>query len=164
MAKPMHLALGLAAVMVAAMGLSVLAGRAQQPQTVSPYRPGLGDMMTMTVQPRHIKLGLAGRAQNWAFADYELHELEEAFDRAGRVWPTWRGKPIPDMVKSVAGEPIAALRQAIKAADADKFARAYSQLTDACNVCHQSSERAMIVIQVPESSPYPDQDFRPPKR
>ena len=29
-------------------------------QTPSPYRPGLGDLMTMTVQPRHLKLGLAG--------------------------------------------------------------------------------------------------------
>ena len=35
---------------------------APQPPT---YRPGLGDLMTMTVQPRHIKLGLAGREKNW---------------------------------------------------------------------------------------------------
>ena len=26
-------------------------------QTPAPYRPGLGDLMTMTVQPRHLKLG-----------------------------------------------------------------------------------------------------------
>jgi len=29
-------------------------------QTPAPYQPGLGDLMTMTVQPRHLKLGLAG--------------------------------------------------------------------------------------------------------
>lgn len=29
-----------------------------------PYRPGLGDLMTMTVQPRHTKLGLAGQEKN----------------------------------------------------------------------------------------------------
>ena len=43
------------------------------------YRPGLGDLMTMTVQPRHIKLGLAGQEKNWPYAKYELHELEESF-------------------------------------------------------------------------------------
>jgi hypothetical protein len=40
----------------------VQAPNAQSPQEAPPlpYRPGLGDLMTMTVQPRHIKLGLAG--------------------------------------------------------------------------------------------------------
>jgi hypothetical protein len=53
---------------------------AQSPNPAQPpptYRPGLGDLMTMTVQPRHIKLGLAGREKNWIYAAYELHELEE---------------------------------------------------------------------------------------
>jgi len=134
-------------------------------ETATPaYRPGLGDMMTATVQPRHIKLALAGREKNWAFAAYELHELEESFDSAGRIWPTWRNKPIADMIKSAAGEPMAAVNQAVKAADSDKFTIAYRQLTDACNICHQSAERGMVFIQVPESSPYPDQDFRPQKQ
>ena len=47
-------------------------------QTAAPYRPGLGDLMTMTVQPRHLKLGLAGQAKNWPYVVYEGHELEEA--------------------------------------------------------------------------------------
>ena len=55
---------------------------APAPQSPS-YRPGLGDLMTMTVQPRHIKLGIAGRENNWAFAAYELHELEEAAEKLG---------------------------------------------------------------------------------
>ena len=50
-------------------------------QAPEPYRPGLGDLMTMTVQPRHIKLLLAGHEQNWPYAKYELHELQEAFER-----------------------------------------------------------------------------------
>jgi len=58
------------------------------------YRPGLGDLMTTTVQPRHTKLGLAGRAQNWSYAAYDqaikaknaarftaaYHQLTEACD------------------------------------------------------------------------------------
>lgn len=36
----------------------------EQPSPPRTYRPGLGDLMTMTVQPRHTKLGLAGREKN----------------------------------------------------------------------------------------------------
>ena len=48
--------------------------------------------MTMTVQPRHIKLGLAARDHNWSYAAYELHELEEAYERVARHSPQWRKK------------------------------------------------------------------------
>jgi hypothetical protein len=138
----------------------------QMPNQASPppYRPGLGDLMTMTVQPRHLKLGLAGRERNWVFAAYELHELEESFERVTRYWPQWRKKPIPEMMTSLTKEPMAALEQAIKSADTDRFTAAYVQLTEACNTCHQSAEVGVIVIQVPEASPFQNQDFRPSKR
>ncbi len=135
---------------------------AQQPPAAA-YRPGLGDLMTTTVQPRHIKLGLAGREGNWPYAAYELHELEESFERAEKIWPKWRDISIPEMIESVTKEPMAALDQAIKARDATRFAAAYERLTTACNTCHQSAERGMIVIVVPTVSPFPDQEFRPAK-
>ena len=47
------------------------------------YKPGLGDLMTTTVKPRHTKLGIAGQEKNWAYAAYELHELQELFDPSG---------------------------------------------------------------------------------
>jgi hypothetical protein len=146
---------------VPAIGLAQTSPQAPTPPA---YRPGLGDVMTMTVQPRHIKLGLAGREKNWAYAAYELHELEESFERTTRNWPTWQKKPIAEMMKAVVTEPMSAVSQAIKDADSAKFTRAFKQLTEACNTCHQSAERGMIVIQVPEVSPFPDQDFRVPKR
>ena len=143
-------------------------GNGQTPPNPGPqppsYRPGLGDLMTMTVQPRHIKVGLAGREKNWSFAAYELHELEESFERVARYWPQWKKKPIADMMTSVTKGPMAALDEAIKAADAAKFDAAYKQLTDGCNTCHQSAEVGMIVIQVPDASPFPDQNFRPVAR
>ena len=74
-----------------------------------PYSPGLGDLMTATVQPRHTKLGLAAREGNWPYAAYE-------------------------------------------------------QLTAACNTCHRSADRGVIVIQPPASASFPDQDFRPVKQ
>ena len=47
---------------------------AQQPtdmpesKSAARYHPGLGELMTAFVQPRHIKLGLAGNEQNWRYA------------------------------------------------------------------------------------------------
>ena len=133
-----------------------------QPPSLPSYRPGLGDLMTMTVQPRHTKLGLAGREKNWPYAAYELHELEESFERAARVWPRWRTFAVAETMQAVTKEPMTDLSEAIKNADAGRFTEAYGKLTEACNLCHQSAERGMIVIQVPGASSFPDQNFRRP--
>lgn len=157
------------AALTAAITLSVLgSGHAQTPaapQAAAPqvYRPGLGDLMTMTVQPRHTKLGLAGQEKNWTYAAYELHELEEAFERAARVWPIYRKTNIAELIVATTREPMEAVSQAIKGADAARFAEAYGRLTATCNACHQSTERTFVVIQAPKTSPFPDQDFRPTK-
>ncbi len=127
------------------------------------YRPGLGDLMTMTVQPRHLKLGLAGQEKNWAYAAYELHELEESFERVARAWPQWRQVDIASTIAATTKAPLEALEQAVKAADAAKFNEAYAQLTATCNACHQSSKVGVVVIQVPKASPFANQDFRPSK-
>src|SRR6266436_2177429 len=117
-----------------------------------PYSPGLGDLMTATVQPRHTKLGLAAREGNWPYAAYELHELKEAFDRAAKAWPKWRTFSISEMMASVTKEPMPALDQAIKAAASGRVTTAYEQLTAACNTCHRSADRGVIVIQSPLAS------------
>jgi hypothetical protein len=159
-------------VLTAGIALSVLGlGQAQTPPMApapgaaapQAYRPGLGDLMTMTVQPRHTKLGLAGQEKNWAYAAYELHELEEAFERAAHVWPTYRKTNIAEAIVATTREPMEAVSQAIKSADSARFAEAYGRLTATCNACHQSTERPLVVIQVPKTSPFPDQDFRPTK-
>jgi hypothetical protein len=136
---------------------------APQGSTPQSYRPGLGDLMTMTVQPRHTKLGLAGQEKNWTYAAYELHELEESFERIVRVWPTYRKTNIAELMAATTKEPMDAVSQAIKSADAARFNDAYGRLTATCNACHQSTERPFVVIQAPKASPFPDQDFRPVK-
>lgn len=135
-----------------------------QPAPPPVFKPGLGDMMTMMVQPRHTKLGLGGQAGNWAYAAYELHELQEAFDRAARISPKWRDFAVAETMESVTKEPMAALADAIKNANAAGFAKAYQDLTAACNTCHQAAKQGQIVIQIPTVSTFPDQDFRPAKQ
>lgn len=143
---------------------------AQQPtnmpesKSVVPYHPGLGELMTAFVQPRHIKLGLAGNERNWPYAAYELGELTEMFDDIAELIPKHDNLPIPDMIASTVKQPMAALDAAIKATDAAAFTKSYADLTAACNACHQSAGHPEIVIQVPTGSSFPDQDFRPPPK
>lgn len=81
------------------------------------FHPGLGDLMTAFVQPRHTKLGLAGSAQNWPYAAYELNELSEAFDDVAQSVPKYRNLSVPEMITATVKPAIATLDQAIKAKD-----------------------------------------------
>jgi hypothetical protein len=132
-------------------------------QTAAPYQPGLGDLMTMTVQPRHLKLGLAGQEKNWPYAAYEGHELEEAFERVAKQVPKWRDFDIVQLIAATVKQPLDDLEAAIKASDGQRFDAAYRQLTDACNACHKSANIGMIAIKAPDASAFPNQDFRAPK-
>ena len=133
--------------------------------STAPYHPGLGDLMTAFVQPRHIKLGLAGAAKNWAYAAYELGELRETFDDVGKLVPKHGNLDIPSAIDAAVAQPMDAIDAAIKAKDPAAFTKAYADLTASCNDCHQSADHPMIVIQVPNVSgtAFPDQDFRPQK-
>src|SRR5580704_19548564 len=132
-------------------------------QTPAPYQPGLGDLMTMTVQPRHLKLGLAGQEKNWPYAAYEGHELEEAFERVAKQVPKWREFDIVQLIAATVKQPLDDLEAAAKARDGQRFDAAYRQLSDACNACHKSANVGMIAIKAPDASAFPNQDFRAPK-
>ena len=122
--------------------------------------PGLGDLMLATLQPRHTKLGVAGQEKNWPYAAYELGELQESFDRIARLSRRWNDFAVAETIQAVTREPMAHLSTAINNADAASFTQAYGQLTEACNLCHESAGRGMIVIRAPDASSFPDQDFR----
>jgi hypothetical protein len=159
MMKPLCRLAAIAAIAV----VTPLAVGAQTPGSEAPpaYRPSLGDLMTTTIQPRHIKLGFAGREQNWVYATYELHQLEEALDRVSVTWPQWRQVRIVEMIETIIRQPMYDLGQAIRTKNEAKYAEAYGQLTEACNSCHVGARQVPIVIQDPKESMFPDQDFRP---
>jgi hypothetical protein len=122
------------------------------------YRPPLGDIMS-SVQLRHIKLWFGGKLGNWELADYEVDEIRASLERAADLY---RGIPA-ELVTNTAG-PIQAMRDAIDEKDSAKFVKGYSDLTAACNGCHQGIGRGFIVIRVPTISPFTDQSFEPPAR
>lgn len=150
-------------VVLAAALLTGLAGAAAAQTPVQPdYHPSMGDLMTMAVQPRHTKLGLALQARNWAYAAYEVDELKNALNRVARTTPTSKGQDVASLIASSIKDPLEAAAAAIKAKDAAGFGRAYGQITAACNACHMSLGREYVVIKAPLASTFPDQSFAVP--
>jgi hypothetical protein len=41
--------------------------------TILEFKPAMDDLMTMLIQPRHLKLYYAGEAKNWKLAEFQLH-------------------------------------------------------------------------------------------
>ena len=117
---------------------------------------GLGEIMAMQ-QMRHIKLWFAGRAGNWALADYEMGELGEGFEDVNKLLGG-------DTVDKMVGEPIKALQKAIEDKNRTAFTTAYDKLSAGCNNCHRSLDHGFIVIQRPALLPYSDQVFEPQKQ
>src|SRR5579863_4456856 len=150
--------------------LFVIAGRSnavsQQPPpdaanaAPAPYTLSMGDMMNTLVQPRHAKLGLAGRAENWPLAAYALIEIRQVFAGIKKAQPRFRGLPLAELVDAALGQPMSAVEAAIKQQDAKKFAVSYDQLTQGCNACHQAVDHPFVVIKTPDASAFPNQEFR----
>jgi hypothetical protein len=125
------------------------------------FKPAMDDLMTMLVQPRHIKLYYAGQAKNWTLAAFELNELRGALARIGRTIPTYRNIGVDTAVASIFADKVKAVDAAIKVADPSQFTAAYVGMTQACNDCHLGMEHPFLKIIVPDAMNYPDQDFRP---
>jgi hypothetical protein len=125
------------------------------------YKPTFGDMMNAFVQPRHIKLGLAGQAGNWPLAAHELHELDEAFAAIKAYQPVWNGKPMAQMIAQMTTGPRKDVGDAIAAKDAKRFGIAFDQLTNSCNACHERIDKPFLKITAPQASPFADQTFKP---
>jgi hypothetical protein len=117
-----------------------------QPAT---YLPSISDMMIGTIQPRHERIWRAEQAGDWDFAAYELGNLRGAFGRLGRAHPMEEGTPLPDMIESVTKQPLEDLKGAIDRRDDADFGKAYDELSDACNSCHQALNHGTVVIARP---------------
>jgi hypothetical protein len=127
-------------------------------QTVQ-YLPSISDLMIETIQPRHRRLWQAAQNKNWDFAAYELGNLHGAFKRLGEAHPTEHDISFPEMIASVTDQPFTELTNAIKSKDGIAFGKAYADLTDGCNSCHQALNHGVVAIRVPSGPSASDQDF-----
>jgi len=120
------------------------------------YVPRLGDIMG-AAQTRHQKLWLAGKAQNWELAAFELRQLKASLVEAALLYS---GIPVSNVTTL---EPsLQSTSDAIAAKDGRKFAKAVGDLTEGCNSCHRAMGRSFVVIKVPsDPQPFANQQFTP---
>jgi hypothetical protein len=127
----------------------------------APFNPQMAALMSMIIQPRHAKLGLAAKAENWPLAGYMFKELKQGFAVVGRAIPRWKGLPVPDLIEAAVVPHFAVLDFAIKAGEPSQFAQAYDKLTTGCNNCHATTDHSFVVIKVPDAGAYPNIEFKP---
>ena len=142
-------------------------GMAQQEETRAadatpvPYNPTMGDLMNLLIQPRHVKLWLAGKQENWPLAGYALKEIRQSFVRIAAGVPQHNGAPVADLIETAMGEPMTLIDFAIKAGEPRQFAEQYAKLTAGCNACHVSTGHPYIVLKVPDGAAFGNQEFEP---
>lgn len=146
---------GLMVLLVCAAPLVAMAQSGVNLPPSEPYVPRLGDIMN-AVQSRHMKLWFAGKSQNWELAAYEIRQLKANLMEAASLY---QGIPVTNVTTMV--QPVQSVADAVEARDGRKFSKAYGELTDGCNACHQSIGRGFIVLRVPDASPFGDQKFAP---
>ncbi len=127
-----------------------------------PYQPGLGEFMTAT-QLRHAKLWFAGKQNNWDLAAYEIDEIKEGLEDAARLFPTFDGIPVAEMIKTIIDPRIEELEKAVRAKSSTKFTASFDELTSGCNSCHAGASKPFIRIQRPIAPPVTNQNFAPEK-
>lgn len=120
------------------------------------YKPGMGDLMS-SLQLRHAKLWYAGHAHNWPLAKFELHEMDETFERILRWHPEEDDIPLAPMLEAHMKGALAALDESTAQEDSAAFEAAFDRFTSGCNACHQSMNHGFIVIQRPSSPPVSNQ-------
>ena len=85
-------------------------------------------------QSRHFKLWYAGKLRNWELASYELGPIEDSLINAARLYQN-----IPVEKINMIQQPLITLSGATKAKNGARFARAFANLTAACNICHEAA-------------------------
>jgi hypothetical protein len=154
-------AIAVTAAAILAISLAASRGVAAGPEAppsphATEYLPSISDLMIATIQPRHERLWQAEQDGNWQLAAYELGNLRGAFDRLGRAHPSEHDISFPDMITSVTAQPFKELNSAIQSKDGTAFAKAYADLTAACNSCHQALDHSVVEVRVPNRIPASD--------
>jgi hypothetical protein len=129
---------------------------AASPAHAAEYLPSISDLMIATIQPRYERIWRGEQDENWDFAAYEVGNLRGAFSRLGNAHPIEHDISFPEIIASVTEKPFKELNSAIQSKDHTAFAKAYADLTDACNSCHQALNHGVVEIRVPTRTFAPD--------
>jgi hypothetical protein len=100
-------------------------------------------------------LWFAGKAGNWALAEFYWNETRSHLRWAVRVIPVRKDSAgqevdLRAILQAVENTPLKDLQGAIKAKDREKFAAAYRFTLEGCYSCHKAAEKPYLRPQVPE--------------
>jgi len=120
------------------------------------YKPGFGEFMS-TIQVHHNKLWYAGINQNWALADFEVHEIMEAIADIKK----YQKERVESELIYMIDPALDSINEAIRQQDPVAFKSKYVTLTNTCNDCHREAKFEFNVVKIPDSPPFSNQDFKP---
>ena len=135
----------------------------RHPSASDPYVPDLSIVMTIT-QWRHFKLSYAVEVENWELAKYEVLQVRDALAPAAKLYPVYEDVQQEKLIAEVSKPALIAIDKAIQEKNRAAFKLSFSDLTQACNSCHQQAHLGFINIRVPTKSPFSNQVFTPTKK
>ncbi len=119
------------------------------------YKPGFGEFMS-GIQAHHSKLWFAGQNKNWKLADFEVHEIMEAVVDIQK-YETERNE---SKKMGMLNPAIDSVNNAIQKQSPALFKSSFILLTNTCNNCHHAANFEFNVVQIPETSPFTNQNFK----
>ena len=105
------------------------------------------------------KLHFSGEEENWALANFYLHELEEQAESIVLAGVHEDGADVSHLVETLLVTQIEELEESVESQDPINFKLQYSEFVSRCNSCHQSTQHGFIKIKTPELSMFRNQDF-----
>jgi len=131
----------------------------------APFNPQLSALMSMLIQPRHAKLGLAGKAENWPLAGYMFQELKQGFAVSGRAVPRWKGLPVPDLFEAAVAPVFSGARLRHQGGRAAAVRRGLREAHARLQQLPRHHRSRLCRDQVPtDAAAWPNQDFKPAAR
>jgi hypothetical protein len=119
------------------------------------YKPGFGEFMG-NIQIHHAKLWFAGENQNWKLADFEMNEIKENLEGIQKYC---LDRPETKSIGTI-NAAMDSVNSSILKKNKEMFQRNYTNLTNACNDCHQATKHEFNVIVIPKTPPFSNQDFQ----
>jgi hypothetical protein len=109
----------------------------------------------MDVDYHFTNLWFAGKAENWPLAEFFWSETRSHMRWAVRIIPVRKDNTgteikLKDILEAVENSPLAQMKEAIDAKDAEKFESAYRDTLDGCYGCHKASDKPYLRPQIPE--------------
>lgn len=113
--------------------------------TVAGQLRGL-DVAMLETGHRYTELYFAGADGNWDYAKYQADKLKTALETALVRRPKRAASAQPYL-----NEALPAVQSAIATQDSAAFNQAFTQLTTACNTCHQAESVASFTVRPPRA-------------